>query len=145
MKYLSINHAAVLLLITAGTSFAQSKSEQPGVLMYYGTHLATNFVVTCGSGFGCGIAFSMADELINSVDKASLCRASTATFIKLAALTGVVYAFYKTPQWTDTYLLDIERERTLKENMISFFGRLFPLGIIITEYIQRTADDASSV
>lgn len=54
----------------------------------------------------------------------------------LVTLLGKLYAIYKTPQWTDSYLLNYQEERTTKQNIIAFLNRFFlgwPLGIITGE------------
>ncbi len=57
----------------------------------------------------------------------------------LAGLIAGYYIFYKTPQWTDTYLLKINTLRTTKQNLISSACRLlpWPVGVWIGEYYVR--------
>lgn len=54
----------------------------------------------------------------------------------LAMLAGL-YVVYKTPQWTDKYLLKKKKERTLKQNILVFFNRFVlpcPVGVLTGEY-----------
>jgi hypothetical protein len=49
------------------------------------------------------------------------------------------YIYYKTPQWTDDLLLDCDKQRTTKQNLISFLCRIFipvPLiNVVIAEAV----------
>lgn len=57
----------------------------------------------------------------------------------LACCLAGYYILYKTPQWTDKHLLNIEQPRTIKQNLITFLSRQFnwPLGVWTGEYFVR--------
>ena len=61
-----------------------------------------------------------------------------ATVIGVPTLLGGIaglYIVYKTPQWTDKYILKKKTERTSKQNFIVFLHRMFiPFGSLTGEY-----------
>jgi len=51
---------------------------------------------------------------------------------------AAVYIYYKTPEWTDTYLLERGQGRTVGQNMATMLTRLlplWPLGVVAGEYL----------
>lgn len=56
------------------------------------------------------------------------------------AMGAALLVFYKTPQWTDTHLLEKKTERSTKQNISVFLSRLlipYPFGTLIGEYFTR--------
>lgn len=56
--------------------------------------------------------------------------------LTLSMLAGL-YVMYKTPQWTDKYLLKKKKERTSRQNVLVFCNRAllgWPIGILTGEY-----------
>ncbi|MFI5332986.1 MAG: hypothetical protein ACHQVS_02705 [Candidatus Babeliales bacterium] len=54
----------------------------------------------------------------------------------LSMLAGL-YVVYKTPQWTDKYLLKKKKERSVRQNILVFLNRFLlpcPIGILTGEY-----------
>lgn len=70
------------------------------------------------------------------MSKVKLLFATGLTPIILTVAAGL-YVLYKTPQWTDTYVLKKDDKRTMPQNIITFLNRLFVpfFGIITGEYI----------
>lgn len=56
------------------------------------------------------------------------------------AMVTALLVMYKTPQWTDTHLLEKKTKRSIKKNISVFLSRLlipYPLGILTGEYFIR--------
>jgi hypothetical protein len=60
----------------------------------------------------------------------------------LSAITGCAaafYIYYKTPEWTDTYVLERGNGRTMGQNIATLLTRLllplWPLGVVAGEYL----------
>jgi hypothetical protein len=90
----------------------------------YGTHL-----ITGGISKICLSATTTIGFLIG--------RTALHTFI--GAIAGL-YIVYKTPQWTDTYILKKETTRTGQQNIIAFVNRIllfYPLGVLTGEYFSH--------
>ncbi len=104
-------------------------------LQYYCTHLVTNFfspVAMFPSFFGAIGAGAIATEAKDPLIKLIAGCLATASF----ASAGFV--FYKLPQWTDTYLLELPTKRRTVQNIISLLMRLsipFPFGSLLSEII----------
>jgi hypothetical protein len=56
-----------------------------------------------------------------------------------AGLMAGLYIYYKTPEWTDTHLLERGNGRTTGQNIITMWTRmvlpLWPLGVVAGEYL----------
>lgn len=71
-------------------------------------------------------------------DDINIIRATLFTPYILSLIAGS-YLMYKTPQWTDTYLLKVKERRTTKENIVVLLSRQlpWPLGIFTGEYLAK--------
>lgn len=113
---------------------------------HYLTHILTYYVgrVAAGivTGYGIGLTGAGAVTIINE-DKCH--NTSCYTKISLPAIIGILlstYIYYKTPQWTDMYILNSDQKRTAAQNILVMLSRIvvpFPLlNVIIGEYCAGT-------
>jgi|GEM_PF-2935527 len=95
-------------------------------LKHYLLHILGDFIglgtaaTTAVAGVGTGFALAAAsNDPIHAIIPSTL-GAMLATYI-----------YYKTPQWTDDLLLDCDKQRTTKQNLISFLCRiLIPIPLV---------------
>lgn len=133
--FLKISVASLLLMqnpLLAGSP--SHKVPQPFSLHSLGAHIIADTLA-----FGAFIPTGLIASSMRKSDP-DLVNAIKGIFSLLGFCAGMV-ALYKTPQWTDTYWLNVEKERTTQQNIISLMGRISLghfLGIILTEVFIRT-------
>lgn len=128
MKY-SARLLILLLVFCHGHSSADT-DKKPNMLRHYATHIITDGAahLAAGVSVGAGLIIGGAFEKNNS----SALGATSA----LAGFAAALYTIYKTPQWTDKYILNYDTQRSTSQNIITFACRLFipfPLGTLLGE------------
>jgi hypothetical protein len=62
----------------------------------------------------------------------------------LVGILAGLYVIYKTPQWTDKYVLKKDSVRTSKQNIIVFLNRCiipYPFGVVTGEFFNHEVQD----
>jgi hypothetical protein len=131
MKIVTYSKMAILSAMIFATPLTQAK--RVSFLKHCGVHFLTD-ILSYGAfipaiGIGASIYGSQSDC-------ACLVKGSAVA----ATLLGALYVHYKTPQWTDTYILGLETERTFEQNIFTLFIRTIlslPIGILVGENMVR--------
>lgn len=151
MKY--ITYFFIFLLLPSSLYSISKDSKKPSKLKYYTTHIATGgaaqlaFVASNLLGYVGSIAtidLDISTQIGRKTGFVAPDRSCTNYWLGffigilplLACLTAGSYFVYKTPQWTDTYLLKSDKKRTTRQNIITLLNRIclpYPLGIITGE------------
>ncbi len=105
--------------------------------LYLGTHLATG---------ACSYVTSLSVILLSLVVGEIIAKKNISEYkdvnlmsSALPPLIGIItgaWIFYKSPQWTDTYIIKKKDTRTFTQNMATFLSRIvwnYPLGVILGE------------
>lgn len=124
----------LMLMILLSTVFTKTQTQETykiTPLRYYCTHLSTNILSLFAM-----VPFAMCLEETVTKEKDPLIK-MIASFIMAGWTIGGAVVFYKTPQWTDTYILKLPTHRTTVQNVFSACIRLliFPLGSLLSEII----------
>lgn len=158
-------------LYTAPTIYAQEETTEeaienikPSSARQYIAHLLTGgtadlgALLCIGTGFiaGANILDNAPHALSNKLgltEKGIRCKntsinAACTTLGIATIVTGFIagcYVIYKTPLWTDKYILGLQRERDLTQKIDTFGLRIllrYPLGLLLGEYIQQQRDQS---
>ena len=113
----------------------QSKAENDiSDFKYYTVHALTDLVTSCAFGLPIVVVDTIWEQ--NALKPGPLAKAALVSWL----LAGWCVA-YKTPEWTDKYVLRINERRTTKEKIASFLLRAFNdwlfVGSIAGEVVYR--------
>ena len=118
-----------LLISTFGCTSANNKSH---ILRHYATHVATDaaaqFTGAMSIAAGLVIGNAFAENRSNELAATSV----------LTGFAAALYTLYKTPQWTDTYILKYDTQRSTCQNILTCVCRIlisFPLGTLLGELV----------
>lgn len=135
---------------TEETSIEMDSTEQqslpPEYPISYLRHTATH-MATAHSALIAQIALMiLAAELTRKILKNSNSELSypfAPVYASIAGCLTGLYIQYKTPQWTDEYLLKLERKRSTPKNVIELLSKLvipFPIATLLEESFQWLED-----
>lgn len=108
--------------------------KKPLPCNHYITHMITDAAGTIAAILG---AFTMGGITFGVATTADMKEESKAILTGAAAGLTFIYTLYKTPQWTDTYLLENNIKRTSLQNILVFLHRRilpWPIGVILGEF-----------
>lgn len=138
MNMFSVKTLFIGIVLLGGTfrGFAQETNTKARTsdFAHYGTHVVTDGVakivasimIVVGGGLTLGAAAN---------DCGPLC-----IIPGVVGISSGVYILYKTPQWTDTHLLNYSTERSNLQNIVTFLSRLlilYPVGTIAGELLTQ--------
>jgi hypothetical protein len=90
---------------------------------FYGTHAGT------------ALALGVGRQALYNLCEKSVTNPQISSAIECAIDLSVIYVLYKTPQWTDTYVLKNNIQRTTEQNIGRFVANpLFPFGPALADY-----------
>lgn len=147
-----------IFALLSGSLYPKAKDhEHAGTLKHYATHIVTGgvakiaLVATPTVGYLVGMLLAVHPKDFptfigrklgitpaNMQCENSLIIGSTIAIPALAGLAAGLYIMYKTPQWTDTYLLESQKKRTTSRNILTFLSRIIlpdPIGVVVGELI----------
>lgn len=143
-------YLAVLFLVPASSLQAElsvavtPRTAQDNLVKHYGVHAATGFAAM----FVAVVSFVAGAAVSHVANPGILNRIRTHQYFEfreagpiVAGMVAGVYCIYKTPQWTDTYVLGCKDKRTDKQNVITFINRVLipvPFGVLAGEYLAGT-------
>lgn len=151
IRYTSITKYALLLTLITGTYAYSQQAEATAPVAQptkqetevfsgndYVAHILTGAASNIAAlvSVAAGAVAGQVALVRNPSGDISAIYLSSATPILLGSIAGL-YIIYKTPQWTDTNLLEKKKERTTKQNIIVFLNRIllsWPLGVVTGEY-----------
>lgn len=104
-------------------------------------HVGGTLALVVGIGIGVGAAL-LTEQAIkplpnNNPAKVPLAIAGVSTMI--TSIAAGLYVFYKTPQWTDTYILKSDKIHMPRQHLINQFIRAvvtYPIGGVVGEYLK---------
>ena len=139
MKIVTYSKMAILSAMIFATPLTQAK--RTSFLKHCCVHFLTDIL-----SYG---AFIPVIGINASIDDS---RSDCACLVKGSALAatflGALYVHYKTPQWTDTYILGLEAERTFEQNVFTLFIRTIlslPIGILVGEGMIRLDQEEDKI
>lgn len=141
------------------TDTEQKISSKSSSSACYGTHVVTGGIANIAHLMSCTIGLTVAlmveteydlstrihnmimwnDPLEKGIKTTNhICIALSMLPIMLPSMLASLYLIYRTPQWTDTYILHKDKQRTCKQNIITFLNRAiipWPFGVVTGEYL----------
>lgn len=136
-SYLLIFGFLTPIICNAYQSNNQNINDMPSDLEYYGSHMITTLaaelsmpiVVVLGGAIGIAGDFILKNEpsIMTSLGL-------------LGGITSSLIILYKTPSWTDEYILNLKAKRTDGQKLIGFLSRLLligPIGPLVGEILVK--------
>lgn len=142
----------ILFSVQTSVLGAQKSEKKQSKLKYYGTHIVTDIGSDFVGGMAIGAGLTPALLLGIAHAKGWIAENSVGSFVAgigvytslMSGVTAAVIIKFKSPQWTDMYILKNSKKRTKSQNIISFFSRAIlpnPLGTVVAEYLISESDD----
>jgi hypothetical protein len=107
-----------------------SADKKPDMLRHYATHIIADGAAHLAAA-GCMAAGFIIGGKLEQNKSSGLAAASA-----LTGIAAALYTVYKTPQWTDHYILNYDTQRSTSQNILTFVCRIFipfPLGTLLGE------------
>lgn len=124
-----MKYSVYLLTFLLVPAFSHTAETKPSQMRHYITHIATD-----GLSHIAAVASVMTGIAVGAALKDKSEALTIASFLSGFGTAG--YIKYKTPQWTDTYVLKNDIKRTTPENILTFICRVlipFPIGTVVGE------------
>lgn len=130
--FLSMGHATRCAEVNNTTTKADFWKKNPE-LKHYVAHGFTGLATFTA----CVIGAIASKILMSKISEKHRFKNIADNAITTTCVLACLYATYKTPQWTDTYLLKNNKQRTTKQKIVNFLNRLYiipPWGCLTGEF-----------